>query len=207
MIKLGKSTTVAFLLAFLLYSNGCKRDEPAGPSENHPPIISEIRIGDNPVYFGETTSLKCIAEDEDGDELSYFWTSNYGYLNPIIGNPVEWTAPQNKINNLEYKVNVSVDDKNGGINSKEISLKVLPYSDTFYVSQDADINRFYPNESEYDIPEIYICYYASEGEVYEYKVGLLQFSDLGEDNVKKATLSLAVSNSYDSVLTCDVHKI
>ena len=201
-MKLKRLTSSALLMAFLLYSNGCKKDEPAGPSENHPPIISDIISSDDPIYSGRIVSLECIANDEDNDELKYYWSSEEGYLNPVIGNPVKWTSPEGITEDLEYKINVSVEDKKGEMDFKEVSLTVKCAYDTLYVIQDTFISDYTPEENNGDEEEIHLT-----KNDYMESIGLLEFSNFGEKEVRKAELYLSIYTGENDILHCDIGKI
>ena len=94
---------------------------------NHPPVIIKLTKDGNPpddenrAREWTTTTLQCIAEDPDGDKLSYLWRSTGGKISGN-GNTVGWTAPGVT---GEYKVTVIVTDGRGSQAEKFITFKVL----------------------------------------------------------------------------------
>lgn len=70
-MKLAFSTILLLHLVVLL---GCGLNDP----KSHAPVIREITLSRDTINTAETATLKCIAEDKDGDFLGYFWTSTAG---------------------------------------------------------------------------------------------------------------------------------
>lgn len=78
-------------------------------SKNNPPIIKEIIANPPSIEIGSYTNLACIAIDEDGDSLDYYWSCPYGYFSPYnaVGKSVRWRVDQNPGN---YYCSVTVND-------------------------------------------------------------------------------------------------
>jgi len=94
---------------------------------NHPPVIVKLTRDGNPpddenrAREWTTMTLQCIAEDLDGDKLSYLWRATGGKITGE-GNTVGWTAPGVT---GEYIVTVIVTDGRGGQVEESITFKVL----------------------------------------------------------------------------------
>ncbi len=69
-------------------------------SINHVPIIEEMQASYQKIIPGSETTIKCIAYDEDGDELEYLWESEFGEINGA-DSLITWTAP-----NIEGNFNI-----------------------------------------------------------------------------------------------------
>ncbi len=92
------------LVAFVLVSlTGCG---------NYAPTISGVTASPSSVQPGEQATLTCTATDQDGDMLSYEWTSvdEGGTTNPNAS--FDWTAPANT---GPYRFKVTVSDGKGGV--------------------------------------------------------------------------------------------
>ncbi len=62
---------------------GCRDQTSVGPQDydgpNRAPVIHSVEATPDTFDMGEVTQVVCVAEDEDGDNLSYTWTDNvYG---------------------------------------------------------------------------------------------------------------------------------
>ena len=94
---------------------------------NQPPVIvSLLRDGSAPDEVNrarewKTTTIECIAEDPDGDELSFIWSATGGKVQGE-GAAVGWTAPGVPEN---YTVTVTVSDGRGGHAEASMEFKVL----------------------------------------------------------------------------------
>ena len=77
--------------------------------ENRPPEIASLRTDEHWVDPGGSCFIKCVASDEDGDELSYQWWAEGGEIYGA-GAVVAWIAPE-----LEglYTISVVVADSFG----------------------------------------------------------------------------------------------
>jgi hypothetical protein len=93
---------------------------PITVSANHAPSISGLTADPAALLPSSTTTLTCIASDQDGDAVQYKWEARDGTLSGV-GNKVSWTAP-NKSGN--YSVNVVVSDGKGAETRQEIVIPV-----------------------------------------------------------------------------------
>lgn len=100
---------------------------PSGP--NHPPVIIGLKIDGNPpdgenqrLRIWRTVTIECIAEDPDGDELSYSWPRPTGGKIQGEGAAVGWTAPGVP---EDYTVTVIVTDGRGGEAEASVDFTVL----------------------------------------------------------------------------------
>jgi len=80
------------------------------PNNNTAPVISSPEGEQELVRRFTTTSIECIAEDTDGDELSYSWSATGGTIKGEGAN-VEWIAPGS---GGDQAVTVTVSDGKGG---------------------------------------------------------------------------------------------
>ena len=83
---------------------------------NQPPVIVGLTRDGNPAKEEEPlriwrdTTIECIAEDPDGDELSFIWSATSGTVKGE-GNEVKWIAPGVAGN---HTITVRVSDGRGG---------------------------------------------------------------------------------------------
>jgi len=89
--------------------------------ENNQPEITDLKVSPGmKVTPGRTCKIECIAQDHDGDELSYEWSASRGGLSPE-GNIAEWVAPES---NGTYDITVVVRDDRGGEATQTVQIKV-----------------------------------------------------------------------------------
>lgn len=94
---------------------------------NEPPVISGLTRDGEPVREEEklrvwrTTTIKCIAEDPNGDELNFIWSATGGRVQGE-GAEVGWTAPGVAD---YYTVTVTVTDGRGGEAEVSMDFNVL----------------------------------------------------------------------------------
>jgi hypothetical protein len=87
---------------------------------NRAPVIESLTAEPPVVNQAETTVIKCVAFDPDGDELAYQWVAARGNISGQ-GATVTWTAPSACD---DYVVRVNVTDRRGGKTSRELGIKV-----------------------------------------------------------------------------------
>ena len=87
---------------------------------NHPPVIESLTAEPSSVVQGKTSTIKCVASDPDGDEVSYRWSAKRGNISGQ-GSTVTWTAPQAC---GSYVIKVAVTDDRGGEASNELEIGV-----------------------------------------------------------------------------------
>jgi len=99
--------TILISFLFLIIISCSKDDTPTEPTNNAPKIQS-VSASPSTVKVNETTSLTCVATDEDGDDLTYTWSSEEGtFPNGASGSSVSWKAPSEEDT---YKVSLVVSD-------------------------------------------------------------------------------------------------
>ena len=86
--------------------------------------ISEITANADSVKAGLVVYLKCLATDENNDELSYNWQCSSGTLE-TFGDSAIWTAP---LFEGVYFVTCTVSDKYGASSVKSKRIMVTPPS-------------------------------------------------------------------------------
>ena len=96
---------------------------PITVSANHAPSVTSLTADPTALQFASTTTLTCIASDQDGDPVQYKWEARDGTLSGI-GNKVTWTSPSKGGN---YSVFVVVSDGKGAESRQEI---VIPVAST-----------------------------------------------------------------------------
>jgi subtilisin family serine protease len=87
---------------------------------NRPPVITSFKAGKNIVAIGSTTTLRVVAIDQDGDDLTYDYSAERGTVQGT-GEEVIYQAPSQPVND---KVTVVVDDGKGGTDSRFIEIDV-----------------------------------------------------------------------------------
>ncbi len=93
---------------------------PITVSANHAPSITGLTADPAALLPAATTTLTCIASDQDGDAVQYKWEAREGTLSGI-GNKVSWIAPGKSGN---YSVFVVVSDGKGAETRQEIVIPV-----------------------------------------------------------------------------------
>jgi hypothetical protein len=90
---------------------------------NQPPTITSLTcdLPKNRLRIWYTTTITCVAEDPDGDQLHYIWSATGGKVQGE-GNKVGWTAPGVK---GTYTVDVKVTDDKGGEAQGSIAFDVF----------------------------------------------------------------------------------
>jgi outer membrane protein OmpA-like peptidoglycan-associated protein len=110
------------------------------PPANRPPTV---KAACNPctVYVGEKSQLSADANDPDGDQLAYKWSTPAGALdNATIQKPV-WTAPMTV---GAVPVTVTVTDGKGGTASDTVTIQVIQRPAKVYTFEDVhfDFDRY-----------------------------------------------------------------
>lgn len=88
--------------------------------DNYPPRIESLSAAPSVIGQAETTVIKCVASDPDGDGLSYQWSAERGHISGQ-GPAVEWTAPDAC---ADYIVTVTVTDSKGAETSQSVTVTV-----------------------------------------------------------------------------------
>jgi len=97
---------------------------PAPTPVNNNPVIVKIEYTKD-VFNGAETELNCVAEDSDGDRLTYIWTAEKGSI-AGSGSSVSWLPPADL---GTYPVKVTVRDSRGGEAVETINIRVLTNTD------------------------------------------------------------------------------
>jgi len=94
-------------------------------ADNRPPAITSLTSSTGTVAMGESAQITCIASDPDGDALSYSWRADGGEL-AGVGPSVTWFAPRTDPGQkTEYHIEVTIDDGNGGVDLKEVTVNTV----------------------------------------------------------------------------------
>jgi len=89
-------------------------------SINHAPIIEKLESESSKIGLEEATIITCFAEDEDGDELSYSWSAEFGEITGTDSSIV-WRAPNEEGN---YKILCQINDTRGATAKDSIIILV-----------------------------------------------------------------------------------
>jgi hypothetical protein len=87
---------------------------------NHPPVIDSLTAEPQVVRRAMTSTIECIAQDPDDDELGYTWSASGGNITgeePTI----TWVAP-NAYDT--YTITVTVTDGRGGEATQSVDIEV-----------------------------------------------------------------------------------
>jgi outer membrane protein OmpA-like peptidoglycan-associated protein len=93
---------------------------PPAPPQNRPPTV-EARCEPCTVEVGRTSTITAVAQDPDGDTLTYRWTVPSGTLQNPSDRQTLWTAPQQE---GPVQATVTVNDGKGGTASANVTLQV-----------------------------------------------------------------------------------
>jgi hypothetical protein len=149
-------TALAVLLALLpLLACGGPEEPPpetpapppptAPPTGNQPPVITSINITPETttVAHGTISRMTCLANDPDGDTLSYSWSATGGTVD-VAKQILTWTAP---IHDGEFEISVTVDDGKGGTTTKSITITVVTNQRPVITSVTAEPEKIIPGET------------------------------------------------------------
>ncbi len=87
---------------------------------NTPPVIASLTPSSTDLAPEASATIGCVANDADGDTLSYEWTPTGGTITGT-GNSVSWEAPATE---GTYNISVSVSDGHGGTASDSVEITV-----------------------------------------------------------------------------------
>lgn len=111
MIKLLSGLTILVLASLLI--DGCT-------SGNQPPLISSFTASAERVNPSGSCQAECVAQDPDGDKLSYTWSASGGSISGE-GSVITWTAPETP---GDYTITVKVTDGRGGKARTQLTIVV-----------------------------------------------------------------------------------
>lgn len=104
---------LAISLLFLIALGACA-------PHNNAPVVTDLTAAPSVIGQAETTVIKCVASDPDGDELTYVWSASGGTISES-GPIVEWTAPNAC---ADYIVTVTVTDSKEAKTSQSVTITV-----------------------------------------------------------------------------------
>ncbi len=103
---------------------------------NNDPVITGMAAHPRKINLGSDSQISCIADDPDGDTLTYTWSPGSGTINGD-GSEVTWTAP---ITAGNYYIACLVTDGRGGEARDSIGVSVRDTS----IHQSGDLVAYYP---------------------------------------------------------------
>ena len=120
----------------------------AAPSESAAspvatPVIDIVMASRTTVFGTQSTEIFCVAHQDDGAPLTYYWTSAHGTLIPS-GDSALWFAPENP---GVYSILVEVDDDAGGFAVDVVSITVEQNEPPVVRSLTAQPAELLPEES------------------------------------------------------------
>ncbi|MFO7810028.1 MAG: SUMF1/EgtB/PvdO family nonheme iron enzyme [Candidatus Delongbacteria bacterium] len=98
---------IAMMMVGLIFWS-CSDDGPTN-GKNNLPVMESLTASSTSVFSNETITITCEASDEDGDILTYTWSTSGGVINGTDAS-ITWTAPSIAD---EYKISVTVSDSKG----------------------------------------------------------------------------------------------
>jgi outer membrane protein OmpA-like peptidoglycan-associated protein len=112
---------------------------PPAPA-NHPPTV-KAACDPCTVEVGKSSTVTADAQDQDGDRLTYRWTTPTGTLATPAEPKSVWTAPNQE---GTVPVTVTVDDGRGGSASDMVNIQVVRPPRKAYVFEDVhfDFDRY-----------------------------------------------------------------
>jgi len=78
---------------------------------NHKPIISYLSASPRTAFINQNITITCTASDQDGDTLTYSWSSSPGGTITGSGSRITWKSPATK---GTYTITCMVSDGKGG---------------------------------------------------------------------------------------------
>ncbi len=123
-LRLAFVCALGLILAVAL--SGCGGQPDAQPVQappepvNSSPIIADLQADAQLVQPLGKANITCTANDPDGDELTYRWTTSGGTIDST-GAAVTWTAPADP---GSYMITAVVSDGKGGVASQETTVTV-----------------------------------------------------------------------------------
>jgi len=87
---------------------------------NRPPVITSFKAGQDVLVLDGTTTLRVVAIDQDGDDLSYDYNAERGTIQGT-GEEVIYQAPSQRVTD---RVTVTVNDGKGGTDSRSLDIDV-----------------------------------------------------------------------------------
>ena len=94
---------------------------PPPAPQNRPPTV-QARCEPCTVEVGKTSSITAVAQDPDGDSLTYRWSAPSGTLQNPTDRQTIWTAPNQE---GPVQATITVDDGKGGTASANTTIQVV----------------------------------------------------------------------------------
>lgn len=91
---------------------------------NAAPVINQMKATPRKIDLGGTSEIACLASDEDGDSVTFTWSSSAGSIDGS-DETVQWTAPETKGN---YYIKCTASDPDGASASDSIAVSVRDLS-------------------------------------------------------------------------------
>ncbi len=88
---------------------------------NESPVIESLDAKPGIMVLDHSTTITCEAEDPDGDQITYSWSTTEGSLSGT-GKAVTWTAPGRA---GYFTIEVTVDDGRGGTDTSSVTVQVI----------------------------------------------------------------------------------
>ena len=105
--------TLSLSLLWVALLTGCN-------TPNNPPVIENLLASSVAIEQGESAEIRCIATDDDEDELNYRWLTTGGTIQGEGAN-ITWVAPDRC---ADYTISVRITDDRGGEDTDNITIKV-----------------------------------------------------------------------------------
>ena len=90
-------------------------------SLNMPPQITALEAQHLNLYPKQSTEIKCIASDPEGDTMTFKWSCTDGSFSGS-GPVITWTAP-NKYG--DFHINAVVEDEKGNSSQSSVTINVV----------------------------------------------------------------------------------
>ncbi len=110
---------ILILLSICLILWQCKEEV---PPPNQPPSITTLTANPDTMLVTESTTITCMADDVEGDHLSYAWEVLHGSFTGV-GASITWTAPDSA---GTFTITCKVIDTQGGVDSAQVEIVVEP---------------------------------------------------------------------------------
>ncbi len=93
------------------------------PVDNYPPRIKGMGAKESIILKDGSTTVYCIGEDKDGDQLTYHWSADYGIITGT-GSSIGWKAPDEE---GIFDIACRIEDGRGGEAMDTISIEVVAF--------------------------------------------------------------------------------
>jgi len=172
---------------------------------NTPPSIVSLEARAPVVAPGDSVLVECVAEDADGDELTYEWTSDRGTINGFTG-VVAWTAPSEE---GLARITVTVGDGGEDTDSRSVAIVVKSNKRPVIAGVTPDLDWVRPGES------VLVRVAAEDGDgdplTYTWSADCGQISGEGDtvtwtapDVETACTVTVVVEDGYDGRTSASV---